>query len=188
MAIAVETSQRLGRIRRLDGLSLLLSAVGAVIAALVLLPLGWLVWYSVTDDNGVPTLGNFTRLASDPTFALPYLTAFGIAAGVSLAACGAALPLAWLVARSDMPLRRAIRALVTASFVTPPFLGAIAWELLAAPNSGMLNDIARSLFGLGPYDHLFNIYSAGGVVFCIACYAFPLVFVRIANARDNWPG
>ena len=32
-----------------------------------------------------------------------------------------------------------VRALVTASFVTPPFLGAIAWEILAAPNSGMLN-------------------------------------------------
>ena len=36
-----------------------------------------------------------------------------------------------------------IRALVTASFVTPPFLGAIAWELLAAPNSGLLNKLAR---------------------------------------------
>jgi iron(III) transport system permease protein len=35
---------------------------------------------------------------------------------------------------------------------------------------------------------LFNIYSAGGVVFCIACYAFPLVFVLIANALDNIPG
>ena len=65
-----------------------------------MLPLGWLVWYSVTDDAGLPTLGNFTRLASDPTFALPYLTALGIAAGVALGACGAALPLAWLVART----------------------------------------------------------------------------------------
>ena len=107
---------------------------------------------------------------------------------MALAAGGAALPLAWLVARSDMPLRRSIRTLVTASFVTPPFLGAIAWELLAAPNSGILNQWARALFGLGPYEHLFNIYSAGGVVFCIACYAFPLVFVLIANALDNIPG
>ena len=46
-----------------------------------------------------------------------------------------------------MPLRRAIRALVTASFVTPPFLGAIAWELLAAPNSGLLNKIYRAITG-----------------------------------------
>ena len=38
--------------------------------------------------------------------------------------------------------------LVTASFVTPPFLGAIAYEILAAPNSGIVNIIYRSVFGL----------------------------------------
>ena len=175
------------RVRRIDALAPLLALVGVVLCGLVLLPLGWLAWYSVTDDSGRLTLGNFTRLAGDPSFALPYLTALGIAAGVAAGACGAALPLAWLVARTDMPLARAIRSLVTASFVTPPFLGAIAWELLAAPNSGMLNEAARTVLGLGPYEHLFNIYSAGGVIFCIACYAFPLVFVLLANALDNIP-
>ncbi len=167
---------------------MLLGAVGLFLCTLIILPLGWLGWYSITDDSGRLTLGNFITLASDPSFAEPYLTAFVIAAGVAAAACAASLPLAWLVARSDMPLRRFIRALVTASFVTPPFLGAIAWELLAAPNSGILNQWCRAVFGLGEYEHVFNIYSAGGVVFVIACYAFPLVFVLIANALDNIPG
>ena len=40
-----------------------------------------------------------------------------------------------------------IRALVMASFVTPPFLGAIAWEILAAPNSGLLNQFYRYVTG-----------------------------------------
>ena len=65
----------------------------------------------------------------------------------------------WLVARTDMPLRRTMRALVTASFVTPPFLGAIAWELLAAPNSGLLNKLYRVVTGAragrAPVQHLF---------------------------------
>jgi iron(III) transport system permease protein len=187
MTIDARPSRR-RRFWRIDALDPLHAAVGLVMCGLIVLPIGWLVWYSITDDAGRLTLGNFTRLAGDPTFALPYLTALGIATGVAVAACGAALPLAWLVARTDMPLARATRTLVTASFVTPPFLGAIAWELLAAPNSGMLNDWARTLFGLGPYQHLFNIYSVGGVVFCIACYAFPLVFVLLANALDNIPG
>ncbi len=175
------------RVRRLDLMRPLLALVALFLCVLVLLPLGWLVWYSVTDDAGHMTLGNFVRLASDPSFALPYLTAFGIAAGVAVTAVGAALPLAWLVARTDMPWRRSIRTLVTASFVTPPFLGAIAWELLAAPNSGLLNQWLRPILGLGEYDHVFDIYTVGGVVFCIACYAFPLVFVLIANALDNIP-
>ena len=188
MASASEASRPQQSVRRFDALTLLLGVVGLTLCGLILLPLGWLVWYSLTDDAGAPTLANFTRLASDPTFARPYLTALGIAAGVAVAACGAALPLAWLVARTDMPLARPIRMLVTASFVTPPFLGAIAWELLAAPNSGIINQWCRALFGLGPYEHVFNIYSAGGVIFCIACYSFPLVFVLIANALDNIPG
>src|SRR5262249_15162188 len=93
----------------------------------------------------------------------------------------------WLVARTDMPLRRTVRLMVTASFVTPPFLGAIAWELLAAPNSGLLNKLARSAFGLESDEHLFNIYTFPGLIFVIACYTFPYVFVLVANALDRMP-
>ena len=173
---------------RLDLSVPVLVLIGLFLCVLVLLPLGWLVWYSITDQDGALTFENFLRLALDPAFATPYLTAFEIAAGVALGACAAATPLAWLVARTDLPLRRTIRAFVTASFVTPPFLGAIAWEILAAPNSGVLNQWLRALFGLDPYTHVFNIYSAGGLVFVMACYAFPYVFVLIANALDNIPG
>ena len=126
----------------------LMLLLGAFLCGLVLLPLGWLAWYSVTDVAGRPTLGNFGRLASDPTFVKPYATAVIIAASVSASASAVAMPLAWLVARTDMPMSRSIRALVTASFVTPPFLGAIAWEILAAPNSGILNQRYRGVFGL----------------------------------------
>ena len=61
--------------------------------------------------------------------------------------CVVAAPMGWLVSRTDMPARQFIRALVTASFVTPPFLGAVAWELLAAPNSGLLNQLYRVVTG-----------------------------------------
>ena len=94
----------------------------------------------------------------------------------------------WLVARTDMPLRKTVRALVTASFVTPPFLGAIAWELLAAPNSGLLNQAYRAVTGAEPDEYLFNIYTLPGLIFVIACYTFPYVFVLVANALDRIPG
>ena len=94
----------------------------------------------------------------------------------------------WLVARTDMPMTRTIRALVTASFVTPPFLGAVAWELLAAPNSGLLNKLYRLITGAPQDEYLFNIYSLPGLIFVIACYTFPYVFVLIANALDRIPG
>ncbi|MGA2566908.1 MAG: iron ABC transporter permease, partial [Pseudolabrys sp.] len=71
---------------------------------------------------------------------------------------------------------------------TPPFLGAIAWELLAAPNSGLLNQLYREITGAPPDSHLLNIYSFAGLVFVISCYTFPYVFVLVANALDRTPG
>ncbi|MBV9555794.1 MAG: iron ABC transporter permease, partial [Pseudolabrys sp.] len=71
---------------------------------------------------------------------------------------------------------------------TPPFLGAIAWELLAAPNSGLLNQLFRFLTGAEQDAHIFNIYSLTGIVFVISCYTFPYVFVLVANALDRTPG
>ena len=125
---------------------------------------------------------------TNPVFVDPLITTVIIATSSSIACCVVAAPMGWLVARTDMPLRRTVRALVTASFVTPPFLGAIAWELLAAPNSGLLNKIYRAVTGAALDDHLFNIYSLTGLIFVISCYTFPYVFVLIANALDRIPG
>src|SRR4029078_13027205 len=75
-----------------------------------------------------------------------------------------------------------------ASFVPPPFLGAIAWELLAAPNSGLLNQLYRAATGAGPDTVLFNIYTLTGLIFVISCYTFPYVFALVANSLDRIPG
>jgi iron(III) transport system permease protein len=72
--------------------------------------------------------------------------------------------------------------------VTPPFLGAIAWELLAAPNSGLINQAWRAIAGADMDQHLLNIYSFPGLIFVISCYTFPYVFVLVANALDRTPG
>src|SRR5262249_19215874 len=72
--------------------------------------------------------------------------------------------------------------------VTPPFLGAIAWELLAAPNSGLINKAWRGLTGAEMDAYLLNIYTLPGLIFVISCYTFPYVFVLIANALDRIPG
>lgn len=163
-------------------------ATALVLVVLVALPLGWLIYYSLTDEEGRATATNFWALAFDPTLRKPFATAILMALGVGLASLAVATPLAWLVARTDLPGRRTVRALVTASFVTPPFLGAIAWEILAAPNSGIVNQIYRSVFDLPPYEALVDIYTFEGLIFAITCYTFPLVFTLVANAFDRIPG
>lgn len=160
----------------------------ALLIVLIVLPIAWIAVYAFLDKNGAVTLGNFHKIFTDPTFLDPLITTLIIAASVGTLCCLIAAPMGWLVARSDMPARGLVRTLVTASFVTPPFLGAIAWELLAAPNSGLLNQAWRAMTGAPADEHIFNIYSLGGVIFVITCYTFPYVFVLIANALDRIPG
>jgi iron(III) transport system permease protein len=172
---------------RVDLSGLVFASLALLLCALVLLPLAWLVWFGITDKSGAATLGNFTTLAADPSFTRPFVLTLGVALAVSLLSCLVATPLAWLVARTDMPGRRTVRLLVMASFVTPPFLGAIAWEILAAPNSGALNQWYRALFDLEADAHVFDIYTVEGLVFVMTCYAFPYVFVLAANALERIP-
>ena len=54
--------------RHLDLSMPLLALLGLFLCALVLLPLLWLAWYSITDSNGALTAANFIKLASDPSF------------------------------------------------------------------------------------------------------------------------
>ncbi|HEX9573635.1 MAG TPA: iron ABC transporter permease [Myxococcales bacterium] len=165
-----------------------LALCAAALCLLVVLPIGWLVVFAFTGRGGRFTLANFRLLFTDPAFLEPLVTTLILAVSVSLICCLVAAPMGWIVARTDMPLRRTVRFLVLASFVTPPFLGAIAWELLAAPNSGLLNQLYRVATGAGPEVVLFNVYTLHGLVFVICCYTFPYVFVLVANALDRIPG
>ncbi|MBV9348340.1 MAG: iron ABC transporter permease, partial [Pseudolabrys sp.] len=187
MTIAVP-AQPDRRVRGFDLSAPVLYAFAAVLLLLIVLPLSWLFIYSLTDQKGALTLANFARLFTESAFLDPLITTFIIASVSAVACCAVAAPMGWLVARTDLPYSGVIRALVTASFVTPPFLGAIAWELLAAPNSGLLNKLFRFVTGAEQDVYLFNIYSLPGVIFVISCYTFPYVFVLVANSLDRTPG
>jgi iron(III) transport system permease protein len=173
---------------KIDFTVAVLIGFAGILCVLIVLPVSWLVYYSLVDSKGVFTLDNFRHLFTDPDFVDPLITTVTIAVSSSMICCAVAAPMGWLVARTDLPLTGVIRALVTASFVTPPFLGAIAWEILAAPNSGLLNQLYRFLTGVPQDEYLLNIYSLPGLIFVISCYTFPYVFVLIANALDRIPG
>jgi iron(III) transport system permease protein len=173
---------------RLDLSGGVMALFAAGLCVLIVLPVAWLVVFAFSDRSGAASLANFRTLFTDPAFVEPLLTTFLIAIWVSASCCAVAAPLGWIVARTDIPLRRTIRILVMASFVTPPFLGAVAWEILAAPNSGLLNQLFRWATGSGPEVVLFDIYTLTGLIFVICCYTFPYVFVLVANALDRIPG
>jgi iron(III) transport system permease protein len=161
-----------------------------LLAALVLLPMFWLLVASLRDDAKQFTLAHYAQVFTDASFLAPLVTTLWTSAAVGVISVALAAPMAWLVARTDLPAKRFLRILILASFVTPPFLGAFAWVLLGGPNAGLVNQWYYALFGLKAFEAqpLLNIFSAGGMVFVMVLYTFPYVFTFAANSLDLIPG
>jgi len=88
---------------------------------------------------------------------------------------------AWLVGRSDIPLKGIMKNLFTIPYMFPPFIGAMAWQLLLLPRSGYINKFFVSTFG----HPIFNINSLAGIVFVEICYYFPFVFIQVSSALER---
>jgi iron(III) transport system permease protein len=171
------------RARSLDASAPLGLAAVVVLALLVVVPLAWLVWTSLQDaQTGSTTLDNYRTAFTRRIYLEPIVNSFKLAFAVATIAVVVGAPLAWLVARTDMPGRAIIRPLILAAFVTPSFLGANAWIFLAAPNSGMLNQLWTSLFHVdhGPLD----VYSLNGATFVIALYSIPYTFSLVTATLE----
>ena len=164
--------------RRLD-VSLPVWALAALTLVLLMgLPLGWLVTLSVSGEQGV-TAQHYLDALRDPHLRRALWNTLVLAFWVGIVSVAIGAPLAWLTARTDLPGRRLMRALVMASFVTPPFLGAVAWVMLAGPNAGALNTLWRTVSGLD--GAAVDIFTMPGLVFVVALYTFPYVYVMIGN-------
>ncbi len=148
------------------------------LVVLMALPLGWLLHVSVSGEQG-PTLRHYLAVFAEPPLQRALWNTVVLAFWVGLAALALGAPLAWLTARTDLPAAGLVRALVLASFVTPPFLGAFAWVMLAGPNAGLLNRAWRAL--TGAEQGLLDIFSMPGLVFVVAIYTFPYVYIMMTN-------
>ncbi len=90
---------------------------------------------------------------------------------------------AWLLGRSDIPAKGFMRALFSIPYMFPPFLGAMAWDLLLNGRSGYLNNWLISTFGLSGAP--FNINTLGGIIFVELSYYFPFVFMQVVSALER---
>ncbi|HYZ64539.1 MAG TPA: iron ABC transporter permease [Acetobacteraceae bacterium] len=156
----------------------------AALLFLVAAPVAKLVLSSVQDpETGALTLQNYVAAYGRVRDWQALGTSLLYAGSVTVLAVIFAVPIAWGVARTDMPAKGLVRALVLGAFITPSYLGAIGWILLAGPNAGWLNRAVVALTGSS--SGLFNVYSFGGLVWVTALYAFPYVFVFTTDALER---
>jgi iron(III) transport system permease protein len=186
-AVGRAASAPLARARqRADAAPLVWLLSAAILLVLVVAPLGILLYTAFRVPEGAAvTLANFRAAFGEAIYRGPVGNSLVYATSVGVLSVLVGAPLAWLVARTDMPAKALVRTCAVAAFVTPSFLGATAYVILAGPNAGLVNVVYRAL--TGAEDPLVNIFSMAGLVFVTTLYTFPVVFIMTGAALAATP-
>jgi iron(III) transport system permease protein len=160
-------------------------AVAAAAAVLVLYPIYFLFQaaLNVGDPEAKPPtdygLDNFAALGRYWEILLNTVT-------VSLAATVLALLFgfitAWILSRTNVPGRHVLEQLMAIPYYVTPLLGAFAWSLLGAPESGFLNQAWRALGGEG---YLIDIATPWGIAWVMALFEGSVAFVMIGAVMKS---
>ena len=172
---------------RLDGKRFSMDKVLTLLSFLILIvvvviPMIMIV-YNTFFVEGRFDLSLFTEIILDPANVGAMWNTIKIALLVTVLGVLVGLFFAWLLGRSDIPLKGLMRSMFTIPYMFPPFFGAMAWELLLSPRSGYLNNWLMTTFNLSSAP--FNINSIGGIVFVELSYYFPFVFMQVVSALER---
>jgi iron(III) transport system permease protein len=174
----------LRRLKHLEPSAAIWLVLAAVLLFLVAAPLLILIRQSfeVPDGTGF-TFRNYVGAFGNRLHLRALGNSLILGAGVALLAAVFAIPMAWAVARTDMPGKGLVRLAVLGAFVTPPYLGAIGWILLAGPNAGWLNKAWMA--ATGAHSGIVNIFSFPGLILTIAAYSYPYIFIFVSAALET---
>jgi iron(III) transport system permease protein len=158
--------------------------VGAVVClvVLVVLPVGSLVLGSFKGESGL-SLENFREALTGRLYVQALQNSLILGAWTGLFSIVIGVPLAWAVARTNVPGKPLIRATATLAYLSPPFLTAIAFVNLFGPNAGLINKLLRDVLDL-PWL-TFNIFTMRGLVLVTVLHTFPFVYLLAASALQS---
>ena len=165
--------------------TLLLAAVLIVVlAALVLPPFVFLLKASVADAQrgGEWSLVNFESVLGSRRFLITSANSLVFAAGSAVVALAIGWTTAWIVERTNTPLRPLAYLTAIISLGTPYILYVTAWLLLFG-KAGPVNQLYRSLTGAS--DVLINVYSMPGMIMVEGFLWSPLAFLLVGATLRN---
>ena len=180
-------SLRGSELRRMEGSrfstgQLLLVISTVILIVTVVLPVAMIV-YNVFFYKWSFDWSLFASMLTDPDNLAAMWNTVKISFFVTTLGTVVGLFFAWLIGRSDIPLKGLMKSLFVIPYMFPPFIGAMAWGLLLAPRSGYINKMFMAL--TGGRTPLFNINTLAGIVFVELCYYFPFVFIQVSGALER---
>ena len=137
------------------------------------MPAAYLVWTALTDADGL-TLAHLSDAYGWRSLGELAWNSAWFTLGTTLVTVPLGAALAFLVVRTDLPLRRTIFALAVVPLVVPGVVSTIGWILVASPRTGLVN----AVLGTGTVD----IFSPAGMVLVESAQSLPLVFLLMAGA------
>jgi len=152
-----------------------------IAGAAIITPILVVFWRSFTSgrlgfDVGL-NLANYARVFSDKDI-MPMLSNSVIyAAGAALLGTVLGALLAWIVARTNTPGKALVELMPLYPILMPTIMKNIAWILLLAPKSGILNGMLQQFLGIETL--VFNAFSMAGMiwVFGLACVPLGYLFL-----------
>src|SRR5262245_44320662 len=157
-------------------------AAALALIVLVVLPLGFLAWGSLSGE-GRFTLEHFAEALSNRLYVTALRNSLVLGAWTAVLSIVIGLPLALAVSRNTAPARRFIQLTSVVSYLTPPYLTAIAFVNLFSPNAGLVNRLMRDVLGVPALT--FNVFSMSGLVLVTTLHTFPFVYLLAASALES---
>jgi len=153
----------------------------SIAGAAIITPVVVVLWRSFTTGRLGFSVGlnvtNYLRVFSDRDIWLMLNNSIVYAAGSAALGTGLGALLAWIVARTNTPGKGLVELMPLYPILMPPIMKNIAWILLLAPRSGILNNMLQQFFGIETL--VFNAFSMAGMiwVFGLACVPLGYLFL-----------
>ncbi len=153
-----------------------------VLVVIVAVPV-LLIFITAFFKDGHVNIAGVTEILRAPDTYQALKNSLVIALGTTITSTIVGVFFAWLIARTDLPFKRLMKALFMVPFMLPSFICAMAWKVLLSPRSGYINKILMTMFGLetAPID----IMSLGGIIAIETMYLFPFVFLQVSGALER---
>src|SRR5512141_2107461 len=165
------------------GAWLLALPVAAFIAVFLAWPVATVLHAAFADGQGGFTAGHFATFLSISLMREAFGNSLVVALGSVALAALIAVPLAYLTVRFEFRGAALVQTLGVLPLVMPPFVGAVAMQLLFGRN-GSVNLLLSETFGFRiPFMDGLN-----GVIFVEALHYFPFILLNLVAALRNIDG
>ena len=157
--------------------------VGVSAAALLpviglLLVVFWMgFWQSGPGEPVIYTLNHYRNILTDSFTYKTLLNTLGFASITVAVSLFFAIPVAWLVERTDLPGKEVIFTLMAIGTLVPTFFTAMGWVFLLHPRIGVVNKFLVNTFGLA--ETPFNIASIIGMGWVEGLGLSSLAFIMV---------